>query len=987
MDSTKTGQSLQCMEVLQRAIPSLLAGGDFLPNLRASLQIIGNAFHWNRLFFISSDTSDPRATVMLEQLAIERHGEAWNDLPEEGADPQSLYTLKAPVLALLKANETVAGSFAELFAGNEPVWHQDAAGQFSLIPLFSGDAFRAVLGIGQPHEREPLQDEEQMLLDTYLQSLVSWLDRYELFRTVRRERDQLRDLINFGEPLAVKEAILKPNWAHSITDAQLLNRKITTTIPDQIFIIDLHDYSNLFSNRATFLGYDLASIDNPFEFFQQLIHPDDLGPAFEEFFEKLMQATDDEIIESEYRMFTKAGEVVWFNERVKVFKRDSEGQVWQYLNVLQDITSRKLALEAEAELQHRYKNFITYSSDGIYYMSCGEPIDIALPLETQQELYYKNAYIKDANPAIAQMYGLQSVDELIGRMAIELHQGEHLEENQQSFTELVKNGFRIENIETAEMTPEGKLKYFLNHAVGSINNGKLEGIWGTQQDITAKKEAELARRESDMLFRSLYEKNPLGIVVGDALGNILHYNDRFAEMLDYGKDELSGKNFQAITHPDDVEDELRKIRREAGLRKSLMFLEKRYLTKQGQIIWANLHMSLLYTDDGRLRLAIGMVEDVTDKRKIHLALEKNEIFQKAILTTLPDLKFRISMGGYFLDYYPSPNDEAELLTQPENFLGRPISEILPGYIAEAVKRNIELAIKTGQLREFEYVLPLRGQLNHYEIRISAINQEEVIAVIRNVSERNWAQIELQGKIRELDEKNKQLKDYIDSNMQLENFAYIASHDLREPLRTMSTFAQLLQKRYGHQLDESAHSYIDFVVKSAKDMNNLIEDLLTYSRIETQDNPKMRIDLPNLLEEITAGLKDTIEENEAVVELINIPGQVTANPYRLKQLFQNLIANAIKFRQTDVPPVVRVQGYDVGKQWQFEIRDNGIGIDPEFHSKIFLLFKKLHSRQEFQGTGLGLAICKKVVEQMGGDIWIDSEVGQGSTFSFTIRKEE
>jgi light-regulated signal transduction histidine kinase (bacteriophytochrome) len=133
------------------------------------------------------------------------------------------------------------------------------------------------------------------------------------------------------------------------------------------------------------------------------------------------------------------------------------------------------------------------------------------------------------------------------------------------------------------------------------------------------------------------------------------------------------------------------------------------------------------------------------------------------------------------------------------------------------------------------------------------------------------------------------------------------------------------------------------------------------------------------------LKDTIEENGAQIRFANLPDRVNANPNRLTQLFQNLLANAIKFRKPEVPVVVQINSRDLGNLWEFEVKDNGIGIDPEFHEKVFLLFKKLHSRKDFQGTGLGLAICKKVVEQMGGEIWIESAPNEGSSFFFTMPK--
>lgn len=772
---------------------------------------------------------------------------------------------------------------------------------------------------------------------------------------------------------------------HSIMDAQLLNRKILSTIPDQVFIVDLQDHSNFYSNKPTFLGYTLDDIDHPFVFFQQLLHPDDFGPAFENFFEKLSRVSDDEIIESEYRMYTKDGDLVWFNERAKVFKRDQEGKVKQYLIILKDVTESKKAREVEESSRQRYKNFVTYCTDGIYYMNCGVPIPTDLPVETQLELYYQHAYIEDANPAIAKMYGLEEASALIGKTVLELHEGPHFKENQKSFLDFIWNNYRVEGVETIEKTAKGETRYFQNSAVGAITDGKLLGIWGTQQDITGKRDAENARRESDLLFRSLFEKNPLGIVIGDPGGNLLRCNQRFAEMLGYTVKELEQMTFMAITHPEEVTAEFEKVADAVSQKRSVVYMEKRYIHRDGHIIWANVNMSLLCHQDGSLRLAIAMIEDITEKKKIRLKLEQSEAFQQAILSTMPDLKFRISKEGVYLDYYPSPNDDQDLYAPPEQFLGKNMRDILPVYLAEAALTNIQRSIETGTLQAFEYMLPVKGNMYHFEIRINAINDQEVIAIVRNVSERNWAQIELKNKIRELDEKNRQLQGYIDSNMQLENFAYIASHDLREPLRTMSTFAQLLEKKYAHKLDETAQTYIDFVVQGAKNLNNLIEDLLVYSRIQTQENRQETILLPELLGEVINSLKETIVEQGANIKLEGIPTEVRANPNRLKQLFQNLLANAIKFKKQELDAEVLVKCRDLGHLWEFEIKDNGIGIDPEFHEKVFLLFKKLHSRKDFQGTGLGLAICKKVVEQMGGEIRLESTPGKGSSFFFTMPK--
>lgn len=988
MDTATTERSLQLLEELQRAIPCLFSSGDFVGNLETSLRILGKSLSLDFLFLSVAEQANngqkPEYENFQTLLVLEKNKAGWQELLDRKEHP-GLFPYKDQVFSVEENGRTLIGEFGDFFEEVSLDWSVNAEDWVHLIPLWSNGKMKGILGLGVLAGSAKKLESHSSCLTAYINTLAGWLERQEAFKAVRLERDHLRDLLNMGESLAEKEKGLELKRKHSINDAQLLNRKIVTTIPDQVFIIDLHDHSNLYSNKPIFLGYSLKGIDNPFDFFQQLIHPDDVGPAFENFFEKLAVVTDDDIIESEYRMFTKEGEVVWFNERVKVFKRDQEGNVWQYINILQDITHRKQAVQALEKSKQRYKDFVTYSTEGIYYMNCGVPIDIDLPIEKQLELYYQHAFIGDANHAIAKMYNLPDESGLIGKTAIELHQGEHLEENQRSFLDFIKNDYRIEHIETIETTPDGKIGHFLNSAVGDIVGGRLIGIWGTQQDITAKRDAEKAKVESDILFRSLFEKNPLGVVIGDAEGNLLRCNQRFGDITGYSVAELNQKTFMSITHPDEIVREFEMVESAVQERRAMIFMEKRYIHQNGHIVWANVGMSLLYNEDGSLRLAMAMIEDITEKKKFHLKLEKNEAFQKAILSTLPDLKFRISKEGLYLDYYPSPNDDQDLLVPPEDFLGKKLEEVMPGYLAIATMTNIEKAIQTGQVQTFEYMLPVRGNMFHFEIRINAINEEEVIAIVRNVSERNWAQVELKNKLKELDETNRQLKDYIDSNMQLENFAYIASHDLREPLRTMGTFAQLLEKKYADQLDSTARSYIEFVVQGAKNLNNLIEDLLTYSRIQTQENRKESISLPGFLQEVVSGIKESIDEQEAQIEFYDIPPEVTANPSRLKQLFQNLISNAIKFKKQNLPVEVRITCRDLGHFFEFEVQDNGIGIDPEFHDKIFLLFKKLHSRKDFQGTGLGLAICKKVVDQMGGEIWIESVPEQGSSFFFTMPK--
>jgi signal transduction histidine kinase len=220
-----------------------------------------------------------------------------------------------------------------------------------------------------------------------------------------------------------------------------------------------------------------------------------------------------------------------------------------------------------------------------------------------------------------------------------------------------------------------------------------------------------------------------------------------------------------------------------------------------------------------------------------------------------------------------------------------------------------------------------------------------------------------------------------SNAELEQFAYVASHDLQEPLRMISSYIQLLQRRYQGQLDAKADTFIGFAVDGVTRMQRLINDLLAYSRVGTHGAPLVPTDCGEVVAGAIAALGAPIAETGARVIYGELP-TVLADATQLGQLFQNLIGNALKFC-TGVTPEITISAERAGGEWLFRVRDNGIGIDPAYAERIFIIFQRLHSREEYPGTGIGLAICKKIVERHGGRIWVESQPGQGATFTFSL----
>lgn len=225
----------------------------------------------------------------------------------------------------------------------------------------------------------------------------------------------------------------------------------------------------------------------------------------------------------------------------------------------------------------------------------------------------------------------------------------------------------------------------------------------------------------------------------------------------------------------------------------------------------------------------------------------------------------------------------------------------------------------------------------------------------------------------------------EKNEELENFAYIASHDLKEPLRMVRNFMDLLQKKYSGNLDDKAQKYIHFAVDGAKRMSTLIDDLLEYSRVGRVHTERSRINLNMLIEEIRKDYYQDDKEGAKIITTTDLP-VIEAVDVSIKMLFQNLISNGLKYQDGSVPPRISISYEDHQTHWKFIVKDNGIGIPKGYTEKIFEIFKRLHANSEYSGTGIGLAITKKIVEQHGGKIWVESEEGEGSTFYFTITKQ-
>jgi signal transduction histidine kinase len=253
---------------------------------------------------------------------------------------------------------------------------------------------------------------------------------------------------------------------------------------------------------------------------------------------------------------------------------------------------------------------------------------------------------------------------------------------------------------------------------------------------------------------------------------------------------------------------------------------------------------------------------------------------------------------------------------------------------------------------------------------------------RDITRRKQNQAELRAAHDELEKKARELER---SNEELQQFAYVASHDLQEPLRMISSYTQLLERRYGSKFDQDAKEFMGFIVDGAARMKQLIEDLLSYSRVGTRAREFRQVDMEGVLLKALANLRGALEAGNASVTHDPLPA-VMGDETQLIQLLQNLVGNALKFRGSEATRV-HLHADERDDAWEFSVRDNGIGIEPQYFERIFLMFQRLHSRADYPGTGIGLTICKKIIDRHNGRIWVESKPGEGTTFRFTIPKDK
>lgn len=499
-----------------------------------------------------------------------------------------------------------------------------------------------------------------------------------------------------------------------------------------------------------------------------------------------------------------------------------------------------------------------------------------------------------------------------------------------------------------------------------------------RREIAERMRVEDALREGEQLLRDVIDGSPAPIFLKDRDGKFITINSSLERMLGMSRQELKGKTDYDIA-PKEVADYWRSHDREVmATGKAIQIEEVADLQDGHHIFLANKFP--LVNARGQVYGVGAISHDITDRKKADEALRESERRYRSLFENMMHgfayCKMLYDDVGRPLDFlYLGVNNAFGRLTGLEDVIGKRVTEVIPG-IKELHPELFEIygrVASTGQSEKFEIeLLPLRVWL---AVSVYSIEKDHFVAIFDNITERKHAEEEL----------HKLAEDLKRSNADLQQFAYIASHDLQTPLRNVEGFVKMLARRYRGKLDEKADEFIEYISSGVKDMQVLIMDILEYSKVGSGDKTLSVIDTSLCIGKAISNLSEEIEEKKAEIVLTEPFPSVLGDPLQLTSLFQNLIGNAIKF--CGGRPLINISVEKKGREYVFSVRDNGIGINSEDCGKIFAVFHRLHSKSDYPGTGIGLAICQKIVERHGGRIWVESEQGKGSTFFFTLPAQE
>lgn len=810
----------------------------------------------------------------------------------------------------------------------------------------------------------------------------------QLLNDLLAERDQFtRDYfakarfnyIGFIVLVVVSLVLLIANYLLGLKQQKLGLEKQQERIQFELAQKDTQDFQTTFENAAIgmalvneigrwirvnaslcrMLGYSPEELMNLT--FQEITHPDDLFGDLEQAKKLRNREIDSYTIEK--RCFTKSGEIVWINLTGTAVWEEN-GQFRYFIAQIENISTRKKYLAQLQEQKDRFSYVIEGTRAGTWEWN----------VQTGETVF---------NEIWAQIIGytLEEIGPISIETWVKFAHPEDLEVSNRKLQACFDRTADYYECECRMRHKDGHWVWVLDRGkvMTWTADGKPEKMYGTHTDISQFKELENNLNEKSAFTQAVLDTIDVGIVVANSSGELELFNKAALDF--HGLSRLNvpqeeWPNYYQLFLPDQsrllTKDEIPLIKAWKG--ETFQDVEFCIRHTSGDIRYISCSGSPITDLTGSNLGAVVAMNDVTSLRKIQQKLKESERRFRGIFNSTFQFIGFLETDGTLVEANQTAIDFAGLT--PDQVVGKKFWDCFWWQISPQTQDQLKSAILKAA----------NGEFVQYEVAVWD-KDKNAVTILFNLK----PIFDEEGKAIAIIPEGRLIQDIVDArtalenkNHELERFASVASHDLKEPLRMVINFLQLLEKRYKGSLDEKADQYIHFAVDASQRMSRLVNDLLEYSRIGTKQTEITEIDLNLLLQNQKSYFASLLQECEGTITYGQMP-RILAKDVPLQTLFRNLIGNAIKYRKPDVPLQIKITSKELPEHWEIAIADNGIGFDPAQADRIFDIFTRLHTTQQYSGTGLGLAICKKIVEQHQGKIWADSVPGVGSTFHFTVKK--